>query len=131
MATVSLAAPAARRSRPRRPAAVSTAARRAPRQARTRARLRMTRRGRLVVTLLLAAVAFAGLALVRVPGIAGTTTTHPLTRAVTVQPGESLWTIAEQVAPGVDPRLTVARLEEVNNLPGGLVQAGQLLVIPR
>ena len=123
MTTVSLAAPASRRT-PRRRAVPTQVARRATPG-------RLTRRGRLLVTLVLAVVAFAGLGLVRVSSDAGTATTHPLTRAVTVQPGESLWTIAEQVAPGVDPRLTVARLEEVNDLPSGLVQAGQQLLIPR
>jgi LysM repeat protein len=47
-----------------------------------------------------------------------------------VQPGETLWSIAERVDPGTDPRETVARLVAVNDLPESSVQVGQELQIP-
>ena len=49
---------------------------------------------------------------------------------VTVAPGESLWTIAEDVAPDRDPRDVVDELVRLNALETVLVQAGQRLAIP-
>ena len=46
-----------------------------------------------------------------------------------VEPGDTLWSIAGQVAPGRDPRPVVDGLIEANDLRGGL-QAGQELSIP-
>ena len=46
-----------------------------------------------------------------------------------VEPGDTLWSIARQVAPGQDPRPVVDGLIEANDLRGGL-QAGQELSIP-
>ena len=46
-----------------------------------------------------------------------------------VEPGDTLWSIARQVAPGRDPRPVVDGLIEANDLHGGL-QAGQELSIP-
>ena len=46
-----------------------------------------------------------------------------------VQPGDSLWTIAERVSAG-DPRDAVGRIEELNHLDGSLIEAGQTLVLP-
>jgi len=45
-----------------------------------------------------------------------------------VQPGDTLWAIAEQIAPNSDPRPVVDRLEAVNG--GNLLGIGQRLVIP-
>jgi Tfp pilus assembly protein FimV len=45
-----------------------------------------------------------------------------------VQPGDTLWSIAAELAPDVDPRATVDRLVEANgNEP---LQVGQRLVMP-
>jgi hypothetical protein len=46
-----------------------------------------------------------------------------------VESGDTLWAIAQQVAPGRDPRPVVDGLIEANDLRGGL-QAGQELSIP-
>jgi Tfp pilus assembly protein FimV len=46
-----------------------------------------------------------------------------------VQPGDTLWSIANRVAPGQDPRPVVDRLIEANDVRGGL-RAGQELSIP-
>jgi len=48
----------------------------------------------------------------------------------TVQPGETLWGVAVRIAPHADPRLVVARIAEINRLPGAQVFAGQQLVVP-
>ena len=49
---------------------------------------------------------------------------------VTVRPGETLWQIAERVAPGSDPRETVARILDLNGLQTAQVQAGTALRLP-
>lgn len=48
---------------------------------------------------------------------------------VTVQPGQSLWQIAERLAPDADPREVVAEIELLNGLSGAL-QAGERLAVP-
>jgi Tfp pilus assembly protein FimV len=47
---------------------------------------------------------------------------------VVVQSGDSLWSIAQRLAPGSDPRSVVARLERLNKLADGaqLVPGQQL-----
>jgi hypothetical protein len=47
-----------------------------------------------------------------------------------VRPGETLWGIAERVAPDADPRSTIARLESMNHLASSTVPAGSVLVVP-
>jgi Tfp pilus assembly protein FimV len=46
-----------------------------------------------------------------------------------VRPGDTLWSIARQVAPGRDPRPVVDALVKANHLHGDL-QAGQELSVP-
>lgn len=128
-------------SRQERPA---TAARRRPRPSRVRAghpmpspapsrlparpRLRLSRRGRLLLVLVVAGLAFAAFSAGRV-SVAHAIDRHQLHR-VTVAAGQTLWDVAVQVAPHADPRVTVAELEAANHLPGGAVLAGQSLVVP-
>ena len=52
------------------------------------------------------------------------------TGAVVVQPGETLWSLAQQALPGSDPREAVRRIEELNHLTNGRVVAGQQLIVP-
>ncbi len=52
-------------------------------------------------------------------------------RTVVLQPGDTLWDLAEAYAvPGSDPRAYVHALEELNDLEG-VPQAGQRLRLPR
>ena len=46
-----------------------------------------------------------------------------------MQPGETLWSIAEIVAPDVDPREVIADIQSLNGV-GGAIQPGQQLSIP-
>jgi hypothetical protein len=46
---------------------------------------------------------------------------------VSVQQGDSLWSIAARVAPNTDPRVEVQRLEKLNKLTGADLQPGQLI----
>lgn len=95
--------------------------------------LRITRRGRAVLTLLIAVPlaiggAFAGVgAIGAAAGSQGSTATF---QYVTVETGESLWQVAEAVAPTADPRDVIADILSLNNLSSGEVQPGQRLAIP-
>ncbi len=98
------------------------------------ARLRITRRGRTVVGLLIAvllAFAAAAFGLGAVGAAAGSSAASTASfHYVTVYPGESLWQLAETIAPTADPRDVVADILTLNNLSSGDVQAGQRLAIP-
>jgi len=93
-------------------------------------RLRLTRRGR-VLARVLAVVLVVAVSLVVVPGLArGDGPDRPAPRvAYVVEDGDTLWSIAGQVAPGQDPRPVVDGLIEANDVRGGL-QVGQELSIP-
>lgn len=95
--------------------------------------LHLTRRGRLVFLVAFVAVGIAVmLALTGLVGgaAAGTAPSAPVTRTVVVQPGQTLWSIAGEVAPGVDRRDTIARIVELNALPSTSVSAGARIAVP-
>ncbi len=52
------------------------------------------------------------------------------TRLVTVQPGDTLWSIAAREVPDMDPAEAVLRLESLNELAGPAVRIGDVLRIP-
>jgi LysM repeat protein len=94
-------------------------------------RLRLTRRGRAVFTTLAATpLVFAALAFALNGGMATATGEQGSSSYVTVQAGQSLWQVAEEVAPGEDIREVVAQLLRANGLPSGEVYPGQQLVLP-
>lgn len=97
---------------------------------RPRASLRLTRRGRFVVLLLATAICVLASLVVTSSGAASDVTQHAPVEYVTVLPGDTLWNIANDVAPSADPRDTVAEIIELNALPGSTVQAGQRLAVP-
>ncbi|CAB4951747.1 unannotated protein [freshwater metagenome] len=49
---------------------------------------------------------------------------------VTVHNGETLWQIAERVAPNQDPRDTVEAIVTLNNLTQSTLQPGQRIALP-
>ncbi|SJN08440.1 Conserved ypothetical protein [Leucobacter sp. 7(1)] len=49
---------------------------------------------------------------------------------VVVEPGASLWTVANELDPSVDPRDLVAEIVHLNQLGGSGVDAGQPLAVP-
>jgi LysM repeat protein len=93
--------------------------------------VRLTTRGRVVALIALAVLAFGAVSLGRVVTIAATGGAPPQRDTVVVEPGQTLWQIADQIAPGVDPRITVGRLIEINGLDGPEVRVGQQLFVPR
>jgi hypothetical protein len=106
-----------------------TARRTPPRRVQGRNPVRLTRRGRLVVVLLLMVVLVVGFSVGLVSQAAGPSR-HHVAPTVTVRPGESLWQVATRVAPGADPRLVVDELVRANHLPGATVVVGQQLLVP-
>ena len=109
-------------------AAISSAELAAP-----RTRLRITRRGRAVLTALVAAPLVAGVFAATLSGVAATATS-PSTQlapvSITVEAGQSLWQIASIVAPDANPADVVADIMSVNGLASGVVEPGQSLVLP-
>jgi hypothetical protein len=91
--------------------------------------LRLTRRGVAVLTLtvMLLGVALVGLARAAAPAPSAPPAAP---HAVTVQPGDTLWSIASRVAPQRDPRAEVAALQQRNHLPGVDLVPGQVLRVP-
>jgi hypothetical protein len=93
--------------------------------------VRLTRRGRLVILLALVTVALLAFTLGRVGS--SQAATEPGTRVpyvqTTVHSGETLWAVAQRVAPGHDPREVVEQIRALNHLTGSL-QAGQQLLLP-
>jgi len=103
----------------------------APRVVRTR--LRLTRRGRVVLTALAALPLLVVVALVALNGgqaSAGNASGHVDFQTVTIQPGETLWQLAEQTAPNADPRDFVQDVVSLNALDGSGLQAGEQIAIP-
>lgn len=120
---------------PRRPRSVAVAVGlepRSPQRAQQQAPrpARLTRRGRLAVTLALVAVSTGVLGLVQPEAFALGRGDGPATQRITVRPGETLWAIADRVAPDADPRSTIARLESMNHLRSSTVPAGSVLLVP-
>lgn len=114
----------------------------APRTTRPSGRVRLTRRGRVVVgallTLAVAGIAaliwlaVAGQAEAAGPGGlgAGAGAGHSMLRVV-VRPGETLWSIAMRTDPAADPRAVIQEIIDDNALRGPAIQAGQVLWVPR
>lgn len=83
------------------------------------------RRRRLAVALVLA----AGVAVVTASAVHADAPTPP-GRVVVVRPGQTLWGLGAEYAPGTNRRRWIFEVEQLNHLRGG-VQAGQALVLPR
>jgi Tfp pilus assembly protein FimV len=91
--------------------------------------LRLTRRGRIVLVVMPALLALSGALLAAAPGVAEAAPRQS-SHTVVVGTGDTLWAIAERIAPHADPRVTVAAIERANHLRGARVDAGMLLVLP-
>lgn len=97
-----------------------------------RKRARLTRRGQLVLIALSAVVALAvaGLLMSRTGGTA-TEPSEPVgQRSIVVQPGQTLWSIAKDVAPGRDIREVIYEIRRINGLDSAMVRSGQTLELP-
>jgi len=98
-------------------------------------RLRLTRRGRVVFTTLGAVplVAWAFVVVLGAGGAAADAGSDSGMRAfeyVTVHQGDSLWAIAESIAPHDDPRAVIDEIVRLNGLDDVVVEPGQRLALP-
>ena len=93
--------------------------------------VRLTRRGRGLLLVALVVLLFAAFAAGRAASqAAGAREARPQVAQVTVQPGETLWSVARRVAPERDPRQVVTQLRQLNALPTAGLRAGQQLLLP-
>jgi nucleoid-associated protein YgaU len=101
-------------------------------QARAGATVRLTRRGRLVLALL-AALVVAGLFVAGASAAqaSGPAVAHGGDARVFVQPGDTLWSIAQRIRPGADPQAIVQGILQANHLASATVTVGQRLWVPR
>jgi hypothetical protein len=94
-------------------------------------RARLTRRGRLVLFILAVGLLLAAISLGRAGSQAATATeTGPALQQTTVQQGETLWTVAQRIAPDNDPRDVVAQIRRINHLHSSSLRVGQQLLLP-
>jgi LysM domain-containing protein len=103
--------------------------------------VRLTRRGRLVVTVMLTAVslslvvlawlAIAARAAQATDGGQSPGAVYQNLTSVVVHPGQTLWSIASQAEPTADPRAVIQQIIELNALHGTNVVPGQRLWVPR
>lgn len=91
--------------------------------------LHLTRRGRLVALLVLLAVLTVAFSVGRVTSTALGDPASPAASTV-VERGDTVWSIAERIAPKADPRKTAADLMAVNGLATPELQVGQTLRLP-
>jgi hypothetical protein len=108
----------------------------APHGAAAPAPLRLTRRGRIVVAA--AAALLVTLLSVLVTGGAWATSHSAPSRGadrsltqVVVQPGQSLWSVAQTADPNADPQQVMQQIIDLNSLAGDVIQVGQRLWVPR
>ncbi|MDA3649622.1 LysM peptidoglycan-binding domain-containing protein [Saccharopolyspora indica] len=97
--------------------------------ARPAARVRARRSGEWLWLTSVAIFTFLIVMLVGLFGVRDAPTTSG-TALVEVRPGDTLWGIADRVAPNSDPRAVVARIAELNGLDATSVRTGRLLVVP-
>lgn len=122
-----VAAPSVRRPRAARRVRVAVK----PRSAAPRA-VRLTRRGRIVIVLVLLGAALAVTTALGGWAAAGLTggTPEPV-RVIEVAPGDTLYDIAADLAQPGEIRAMVHRIQELNSLPGAQIEEGQKLAVPR
>lgn len=91
--------------------------------------LRLTRRGRALlrsaILLSVALAAFAVTVTTRADDV-----TPVASHSIVVTEHDTLWTIAEDVAPDQPRSVTMARIQKLNHLPDATVRVGQRLLIP-
>lgn len=131
MSTISISAT----GRPARVARAESAARVTAVSAPASTRLRMTERGRRVLVALAALPLIVGIAFAFMSGgsavASSDTVSTPVTfETVKVAEGDTLWSIAQDVAPDADPRDVIDDILAFNVLSTSAITPGQTLSIP-
>ncbi len=93
--------------------------------------VRLTRRGRLALVTLVLLTVFAAFTVLSGPAVSSGEANHATSQSVVVGPGETLWDIAQRLAPGEDPRDVIAEIVDLNALSdAGEIRVGQKLFVP-
>jgi hypothetical protein len=129
---------ASRTGRPARPETASSEPA-SPKPVSANAPLRLTRRGRAVVVVFAVIVATVVITLIGMAVAGGAQAAnhgragagYQGMRQIVVRPGETLWTIAARAEPSADPRLVISQIMTANLLSTTVVQAGELLWVPK
>ena len=117
--------------RPSSSARPAGAAARPAAQSAGKAPVRLTRRGRIVVTLLLLGLVLGAFVFFSGQSVATGDAGAPVpTRTVVVGEGDTLWDIAAGVAAPGEVREMVHEIERLNSLPGPVLQVGQEIAVP-
>ncbi len=101
-----------------------------------RTRLRLTVRGRRVLAAVTALPVVGGLAIAAMMGggaaLGSLSDGEPAGafETITVSAGDSLWSIAHDVAPGHDPRDVIDEITHLNQLADGMLIPGDEIAIP-
>jgi hypothetical protein len=103
--------------------------------------VRLTRRGRIVVAVMLTAaslslvvlawLAIAARAAQAADGGQSPGAIYQNLTSIVVHPGQTLWSIASQAEPSADPRVVMHQIIDLNALSGTSVEPGQRLWVPR
>ncbi len=94
-------------------------------------RLRLTHRGRAVIAILVSLPLVIALVSMALNGGGATATSGGTTvETITVEAGESLWSVAAAIAPEASTADVVADLIAVNELASAELIPGQVLVVP-
>jgi hypothetical protein len=96
--------------------------------------LRLTRRGRMAATgvsVLLVGALSVVLAATAQAAHGGPASPGSYVARVLVEPGQSLWVLAQTYDPHADPRQVVQQIRQLNQMSGAEVEAGQVLWVPR
>ncbi len=103
--------------------------------------VRLTRRGRIVVAVMLtvaslslvvlAWLAVAARAAQAADGGQSPGAVYQNLTSIVVHPGQTLWSIASQAEPSADPRVVMQQIIDLNALAGTSVEPGQRLWVPR
>ncbi len=92
--------------------------------------LTITRRGRMVISGVVASAIIAVGLLFASPGAQAGAEGGSEAPVYTVLAGETLWSIAKELAPGQDPRITIDQLMRSNNLRTADIRPGDVLLLP-
>lgn len=93
------------------------------------ARMRLTRRGRVVMASFAVALAF-GIGAIAGQAQASGTDEDVAVETIVVTPGQTLWEIANGVAGDRDVRDVIAMIERINALDSTDLEVGQVLEVP-
>lgn len=99
----------------------------------SRSHLRLTARGRAVFSVLGAIVISVAAAGVILGGASATASGESAATTfdyVQIEPGQSLWQVAQSIAPNADPRDVIYDIVNLNQLQTAEVQPGQQIAIP-